>query len=273
MSEQSDAAFEVIQSRGVTDGVDVAFILGTGLGNMADAVENPVTIPYADLPGFPELTVSGHDGNLVIGKQEGVNVAYMQGRAHFYERGQPNCMEVPLETLALLGAQIVVMTAAVGSLNAEFYPGNLMLVTDHINLNGKNPLIGAKGDGGFVSLVDAYDARLQRRFKRATLSSGVNIREGVYMWFSGPTFETPAEVKMARMLGADVVGMSIVPEVILARRIGLRAAAVVIISNFGAGFQGGNPSHTETRQVAAQGAITLKRLIRGFLRIKEVEPQ
>jgi purine-nucleoside phosphorylase len=272
MSNDAEAAYEAILARGVL-GAEVAFILGTGLGNMADAVENPIAIPYTDLPGFPHLTVSGHDGQLIFGTQEGVSVVYMQGRAHYYEKGIPNCMETPLETLALLGAQIVVLTAAVGSLNADFYPGNLILITDHINLNGVNPLIGAGGDGGIISLVDAYDQRLARRFKRATLTAGVNIREGVYMWFSGPSFETPAEVKMARLLGADVVGMSVVPEVILARRIGLRTAAVGIVSNFGAGFQGGNPSHVETRQTAAQGAITLKRLLRSFLRIKESESQ
>ncbi len=272
MSTNAEAALEAIMSRGV-GAVEVAFVLGTGLGNMADAVENPIAIPYADLPGFPELTVSGHDGQIVFGMQEGVSVAYMQGRSHYYEHGVPNCMEVPLETLALLGTQIVVLTAAVGSLNADFYPGNLILITDHINLNGINPLIGSGGDGSIISLVDAYDQRLARRFKRATLTAGVNVREGVYMWFSGPSFETPAEVKMARMLGADVVGMSVVPEVILARRIGLRTTAVGIVSNFGAGFQGGNPSHVETRQVAAQGAITLKRLIRSFLRVKEAEAQ
>lgn len=272
MNDKAEAALEIIQARGVME-VEVAFVLGTGLGNMADAVENPIVIAYKDLPGFPEVTVSGHDGQIIFGTQEGISVAYMQGRAHFYERGDPQCMETPLETLALLGTQILVLTAAVGSLNADFFPGNLIMVTDHINFSGMNPLIGSGGDGGFISLNDAYDARLQRRFKRAQLTAGVNIREGIYMWFSGPSFETPSEIKMARLLGADIVGMSIVPEVILARRIGLRTSAVAIVSNFGAGFQGANPSHTETRQVAAQGAISLKRLIRSFLRVKEVEAQ
>jgi purine-nucleoside phosphorylase len=269
MSIEAEKAVEAILARGVA-APEVAFILGTGLGNMADAVEEPIVIPYADLPGFPALTVSGHDGQIVFGKQEGVDVAYMQGRAHYYEHGDANCMESPLETLAMLGTQIVVLTAAVGSLNADFYPGNLVMITDHINLTGKNPLIGSGGDGGIISMTEAYDQRLQRRVKRATLTAGVSVREGIYMWFSGPSFETPAEIRMARMLGADVVGMSIVPEVILARRIGLRTAAITIVSNFGAGFQGGNPTHSETRQTAAQGAITLKRLLRSFLRVKEV---
>ncbi len=272
MSDIAENAAEVARSRGAT-GVDIAFVLGTGLGNMAEAVENPIAIPYADLPGFPTLTVSGHDGHLVLGAQEGVGVAYMQGRAHYYEKGDPRCMETPLETLALLGAQIVVFTAAVGSVNADLYPGNLVMITDHINFSGLNPLIGAGGDGGFVAMAEAYDPRLARRFKRATLSSGVTLREGVYMWFSGPSFETPAEIKMAKALGADVVGMSVAPEVILARRLGLRVAAVVIVSNFGANFMGGNPSHLETRKTAAQGAIMLRRLIKSFLKIREIEQQ
>jgi purine-nucleoside phosphorylase len=270
MSEIAERAADVAQSRGAT-GVDVAFVLGTGLGNMADSLENPVVVPYADLPGFPTLTVSGHDGNLAIGTQEGVGVAYMQGRAHYYEKGDPRCMESPIETLALLGAQIVVFTASVGSVNADLYPGNLALVTDHINFNGMNPLIGASGDGGFVSMIDAYDPRLGRRFKRAAVASGVTLREGVYMWFTGPSFETPAEVKMAKSLGADVLGMSVAPEVVLARRLGLRTAAVCIVANFGTGFMGGSPSHSETRNTAAQGGIALRRLIRGFLKTRDVE--
>ncbi len=273
MSEVAEQAYDIIQARRAGASASVAFVLGSGLGNMAEGVENPLSIPYADLPGFPALTVSGHDGQLTLGQQDGVDVAYMLGRSHYYEHGDPRAMETPLETLALLGVQIVVLTAAAGSVNADIYPGNLVLVTDHINFNGLNPLIGAGGDGGFISLVEAYDPRLQRRFKSATLSSGVNIREGVYMWFSGPSFETPAEIKVAKMLGADVIGMSVVPEVILARRLGLRASAIIVVSNFGAGFMGGNPSHSETRKNAAQGAIMLKRLIRGFLRIKESETQ
>jgi len=264
----SEEAMEIILARGVAS-VDVIFVLGTGLGNMADSVENPIVIPYADLPGFPAISVSGHDGRLVCGVQDGVNVAYMQGRAHYYETGKPNSMEAPLETLAMLGAQIVVLTAAVGSLNADLSPGCLVMVKDHINFNGVNPLIGSGGDGGIISMVDAYDARLQRRIKRATISSGIHVRDGVYIWFAGPSFETPAEIKMARMFGADVVGMSVVPEVILARRLGLRVAAITIVTNFGAGFKDGNPSHSETQLAAAQGAIALRRLLRAFLIAKE----
>ena len=269
MNNDAEAALEVIQSRGVLDQVEVAFVLGTGLGNMAEAVENPITIPYADLPGFPKLTISGHDGRLVIGKLEDTTVAFMQGRSHYYENGDSRAMASPLETLALLGVHTLILTASAGSTNSSFYPGAMMLVSDHINFNGLNPLIGVASDGGFVSMTEAYDPRLARRLKRAVLRAGVTLHEGVYMWFAGPTFETPAEIKMARMLGADAVGMSIVPEVILAKRLALRVAAIAMLTNFGAGFQSGNPNHSQTREVAAQGAIGLKRLLRAFLRTKE----
>ncbi len=269
MSNDIEAAADLIASRGALDSLEVVFVTGTGLGNMTEGIENPVTIPYADIPGFPKLTVSGHDGKLVVGKLEDTSVAFLQGRSHYYEHGDPRAMAAPLETMALLGAHTLVLTASAGSVKSDFYPGAMMLVNDHINFNGLNPLVGVASDGGFLSLIDAYDPRLIRRMKRAVLRAGVTLHEGVYMWFAGPTFETPAEVKMARILGADALGMSIVPEVILARRIGLRVVALAMLTNFGAGFQGGAPTHAQTRETAAQGAISLRRLLRAFLRTKE----
>ena len=269
MSDTIEAAAELIQSRGAAETIDVAFVMGTGLGNMAEGLENPVIIPYSEIPGFPKLNVSGHDGRLVIGKLEDTNVAILQGRSHYYEHGDPRAMAAPLETLALLGVHSLILTASAGSVKSDFYPGTLMLITDHINFNGLNPLVGVASDGGFVSMLEAYDPRLIRRMKRAVLRAGVTLHEGTYMWFAGPTFETPAEIRMARTLGAEAVGMSIVPEVILARRIGLRVAAVAMLTNFGSGFQGGAPTHSQTREAAAQGAISLRRLLRAFLRTKE----
>jgi purine-nucleoside phosphorylase len=269
MSEESEAARAAIQAHGVTGPIDVAFVLGTGLGNIVDAMESPIVIPYAELPGFPRPNVSGHEGRLVIGRQEGAYVAYLQGRAHYYEQGDSRAMSVPIETLATFGTQALVLTAAVGSLNATILPGTLMIVTDHINFGGPNPLIGTTGGDRFVSMTQAYDTRLSTRLKKAAASAGIAVHEGVYMWFSGPSFETPAEIKIARLLGADVVGMSVVPEVILARRIGLRVAAVTMVSNFATGFHGGNPTHAETQEYAGRGAVVLKRLVRAFLRGRE----
>ena len=269
MTTPTEASLQIIQSRIGAMTLDYAFVLGTGLGSAMEGVEEQIVIPYQDLPGFPAGDVTGHEGKLVIGKQDGANVAYMHGRAHYSETGDPRCMAVPLETLALLGAQNLVLTNAAGSVKADLYPRSLVMLTDHINFNGPNPLVGTVSDGGFVSMSEAYDPRLLRLFKRASVGAGVSLHEGIYMWFVGPSFETSAEIKMARTLGADLVGMSTVPEVIIARRLGLRVAAVSIVTNFGAGFQGGNPSHAETREIAMQGAISLRRLLRAFLKTKE----
>lgn len=265
----SEAAADVLRGHGVLDGIEVAFILGTGLGALAEAVENPVVVPFSDLPGFPETSVSGHGGRLVAGVQEGVRVIYMQGRSHYYETGDPATMSVPLETLAFMGVHTLILTNSAGSCRADLYPGNIALVVDHINFSGTNPLLGMGHDGGFVSLNEAYDPKLIKRLHRASISAGVTVQEAVYMWFCGPSFETPAEIKMARILGADLVGMSTVPEVIMARRIGLRVAAISMVTNFGAGFSGGNPSHAETKEMAATSAVGVRRLLRSFLRTKE----
>ena len=269
MISDSEAAADLIRARVGDEPVELAFILGTGLGSIADAVEDAIDIAYADLPGFPRTSVSGHEGRLVIGRQEGLRVAYLLGRAHYYETGDSRAMSSPLETLALIGVHTLVLTNAAGSIRADLFPGSLALVTDHINFNGQNPLLGAGSDGGFISLTEAYDLRLRARLKRASALAGVTLHEGVYMWFSGPSFETPAEIRMARMLGADLVGMSTVPEVILARRLAMRCAAVSVVTNFGAGFNSGAPSHSETRDVAAGGAVSLRRLIKVFLKTKD----
>lgn len=265
----SEASAEVLRARGVTEQVEIAIVLGTGLGTLVEAVENPIVVSFQDLPGFPQPSISGHDGSLVVGMQEGVRVAYLQGRSHYYETADPATMATPIETLAFIGVHTLVLTNSAGSCRADLYPGNIALITDHINFSGTNPLLGLGHDGGFVSMNDAYDARLQKRMKRASITGGVTLHEGIYMWFSGPSFETPAEVKMARILGADLVGMSTVPEVIIARRIGLRVAAVSIVTNFAAGFSSGNPSHSETKDMAMAGSIAMKRLMRAFLKTKE----
>lgn len=266
MATAAETSAQIIHDRAGATPIEYAVVLGTGLGSAMEGVEDQVTIPYSDLPGFPHGAVPGHEGKLAIGVQDGHRIAYMHGRAHYYETGDPRVMAAPLEALAHAGVEKLILTNAAGSVKADLYPRSLVLVTDHINLNGPNPLVGQPGEAGFVTMHDAYDARLARRLKRAAVGAGVSLHEGVYMWFSGPSFETPAEIKMARALGADVVGMSTVPEVILARRLGMRVAALSIITNFGAGFQGGNPSHAETREIAMQGAISLRRLLRAFMK-------
>lgn len=267
MAENAEAAAELLTRRGCGS-IDVAIVTGTGLSALADGLADPVVTPYADLPGFPQARVPGHPGALIVGTQEGARVAYLQGRAHFYETGDPASMADPLETMALLGAQTLLLTCAAGSLRADIAPGAVVAITDHINLTGFNPLIGVT-ENNFINLNEAYDRRILRRLKRAAQQAGVTVHEGVYMWFSGPSFETPAEIRVARMLGADLVGMSIVPEVIIARRLALSVGALAIVTNFGAGFSGGSPTHAESRQVASSGGVVMKRLVRAFIKTGE----
>jgi len=240
-------------------------VLGSGLGSLADAVEGAVRLSYLDLPGFPRSGVSGHAGELVLGRLAGEPVAVLSGRAHTYEHGNSREMAVPIATLAALGAGRLLLTNAAGSLRADMPPGTAMLITDHIAWGGPNPLIGVEGDDRFVSMVDAYDPALRAVARAAATAAGVALAEGVYMWFTGPSFETPAEIRMARLLGADAVGMSTVPEVILARHAGLRVAAISLITNLGAGLTGAALSHDETKREAAKAAAGFAALVTGFL--------
>ncbi|MDK9698115.1 MAG: purine-nucleoside phosphorylase [Siculibacillus sp.] len=240
-------------------------VLGSGLGSLADEIEDAAHLSYLDLPGFPRSGVSGHAGELVIGRLADREVAVLSGRAHFYERGNPREMAVPIAALAALGAERLILTNAAGSLRPEVGPGTPMLITDHIAWSGTNPLIGVEDDGRFVSMVDAYDPGLADLARAAARSAGVDLAEGVYMWFSGPSFETPAEIRAARLLGADAVGMSTVPEVILARHVGLEVAAFSMITNLGAGMTGAALSHEETKREAAKGAERFRTLLRAFV--------
>lgn len=273
MKDQSQACLAILRERGITEPVGTGIVLGTGLGAIAEALEGAATVPYTDLPGFPPTNVSGHDGHLVVGRWEGAPVAIMQGRSHYYEAGDPAAMLTPLATMKALGAQTVVLTNAAGSVNLDWYPGNLAMISDHINLTGINPLVGIADDSRFVSLTDAYDAALRARMRRAAIAGGVpNLREGTYMLFPGPSFETPSEVKIAKMLGADLVGMSTVPEVVLSRWLGLRVLALSVVTNFATGLSGGNPTHAETKQAALVGAVSLRRLLRAFVRVRDTAP-
>ncbi|QUS34812.1 purine-nucleoside phosphorylase [Falsirhodobacter algicola] len=245
--------------------VQLGLVLGSGLGHLADAV-NGVAIPYADLGGFPHAGVSGHQPKLVIGDLEGVRVAVFAGRAHYYESGNAAAMRLPLEVLRALGAEHLILTNAAGSLRADIPPGDLMLLSDHIAFTGLNPLIGEVSDARFVPMGDAHDTGLRDRLKAAAAAVSEPLAEGVYAWFSGPSFETPAEIRAAKVLGADAVGMSTVPEIILARFLGLRVAAVSTITNMGAGLSDEALSHEHTKAMAPKGAAKLERILREALR-------
>lgn len=241
--------------------IDAALILGSGLSEIGDLLADKVTIPFAELKGFPSGGVSGHGKDLLIGEMGGKRLAILTGRQHYYEHGDPAAMRPALETIAELGAKTLLLTNSAGSLDPEVTPGNLMLLSDHINYAGVNPLIGEETDARFVNMVDAYDPELRASTHAVAARAEIPLKEGVYMWYSGPSFETPAEIRMAQVLGANAVGMSTVPEVILARFLGLRVWACSSITNMGAGMAMEEISHTQTKEVAKLGAEKLKRLI------------
>ena len=264
MSKSAELA-DLIRTRAGAEPPAIGLVLGSGLGHLADAV-NGVAIPYSDLPGFPHAGVSGHNPKLVIGTLEGVRVAIFGGRVHYYENGNPAEMRLPLEILKELGCGQLLLTNAAGSLRPDIPPGGLMLLNDHINFAGANPLIGEPSDARFVPLTDAHDSDMRAALKSAAGAEGVDLPEGVYCWFSGPCFETPAEIRAAKIFGADAVGMSTVPEVILARFLGLRVAAVSVITNMGAGMADEQISHEQTKAIAPLGAAKLERVLRRYLR-------
>lgn len=238
-----------------------ALVLGSGLGGLVDKIDDPTHIPYGDLEGFPAGGVSGHAGEVVVGGIDGVPVIMLSGRVHYYEHGNAAAMRLPIEVLAAVGVEKLVLTNSAGSLREDLPPGSVMLITDHINWSGMNPLIGEPTDRRFVGMTNAYDEVMMDAVRDIAAKMDIALGEGVYMWFSGPSFETPAEIRMAAQLGADAVGMSTVPEVILARFAGLRVCAFSVITNFGAGMTGGELSHTETKEVAPKGGEILGGLL------------
>jgi purine-nucleoside phosphorylase len=240
----------------------VALVLGSGLGGLVDEVAEAVRIPYGEVPGFPHSGVSGHAGQVVAGLFNGTPVLMLAGRAHYYEHGNAAAMRPVLEILQGIGVTTLMLTNAAGSLDEQMPPGSVMLIEDHINFSGANPLIGEASDRRFVGLTNAYDADMRAAIERAAADTGTPLHKGVYMWFSGPTFETPAEIRMARAMGADAVGMSTVPEVILARFLGLRVAAASVITNLAAGMTGAELSHQETKDVAPLGGARLAAILR-----------
>ena len=197
---------------------------------------------------------------------EGARVAVLGGRAHYYETGDPAAMRLPLETVRALGCETLILTNAAGSLRADMPTGSLMLLSDHINFSGLNPLIGEPSDARFVPMGDAHDPEVSAALEDAAEAEGVEMHEGVYAWYSGPSFETPAEIRAIRTLGADAVGMSTVPEIILARFLGMRCAAVSTITNMAAGLSDEAISHEHTKAMAPLGAAKLERVLRAWLR-------
>lgn len=246
-----------------------AVILGSGLGSVADTVENPLVIDYAAIEGFPRTTVAGHSGKMIIGNLGQSEVLCLQGRFHLYEGHHPQVIAEVVNALKTIGIKRLIVTNAAGSLNPDFTPGSLMLISDHINFSGQNPLVGANDDNigpRFPDMSNAYDRDMRRQAKELADKLGIKLPEGVYLMVLGPNFETAAEIRAFRTLGADAVGMSTVPEVIAAVHAGIKVLAVSAITNFGTGLQSTPLSHEETIAGAARAGSALSALITAYIK-------
>ena len=260
------AAARVIRGRIGDFSPLVAIVLGSGLGGLADEIENATSINYRDVPGFPAATVAGHAGKLIAGSLRGVPVLALSGRFHLYEGHDASLAGYPVRVMHALGARTLIVSNAAGGVNRSFAPGDLMLIRDHINLMFRNPLVGPleEGDLRFPDMSSPYDPRLADIARDVAREQGIPLREGVYAGLLGPQYETAAEVRMLGVLGADAVGMSTVPEVILARHAGLRVAAVSAITNLAEGMGGEELSHEQTLRNADLAARDLTRLVARF---------
>jgi xanthosine phosphorylase len=263
------AALEVIRAQAPEFRARVGLILGSGLGGLADAIERAIAIPYADLPGYPRPSVEGHAGRLVLGELEGVPVACLQGRVHLYEGIPAAAVNAPIRSLRALGCEVLILSNTAGSLRPEIGPGMLALIEDHINLLGQNPLLGPNDEAvgpRFPDLSEVYDRALRATARKVADRLGIPLGAGVYVATLGPSFETPAEIRAFRTLGADLVGMSTVPEAISARHCGLKVLGLSVVTNLAAGLAGAPLSHDETLAQAAQATKELERLVRGLLK-------
>jgi len=253
----------------------VALVLGSGLGGLADLVAEPVAIPFAELPGWPAASAPGHAGRLLLGRLEGVPVACLQGRLHMYEGLEALQVIEPALLMGRLGARVLVLTNASGGVDPSFEAGTLMLVTDHLNLTGRSPLAGPNDDTlgpRFLDLTAVYDPVLRGRIRQAADAEGVTLAEGVYAGLLGPTYETPAEVRMLGLLGAHAVGMSTVMEAIGARYVGMRVVAVSLVTNKGAGISATPLTHEEVLVAANEAGPRLARVLARFVRELPAEP-
>ena len=254
----------------INSDVDVVVVLGSGLGAFAETLEESAIVPYEEIPDFARSTVEGHSGRLVVGKlpDSAIKIAVMQGRFHYYEGYSLDEVTLPIRAFGAMGVKKLVLTNAAGGVNQSFKAGDLMLINDHINLMMKSPLRGQHdnrlGDR-FPDMSEVYSKEYRRIAKESAVELNLRLTEGVYMSLQGPNYETPAEVRMLRLLGADAVGMSTVPEVILARFLGLNVAAMSVITNMAAGMSDENISHEHTKAMAPVGAAKLEKVLRHWL--------
>lgn len=262
-----EAAVESIRKRSGGAAPRVAIVLGSGLGALADAVESASRVPYRDIPGFPTSAVAGHAGELILGMIEGVPVILQSGRFHLYEGHAPDVVAQPVRVFAALGVQLLIVTNAAGGLRPTFRPPVLMLIADHMNFMWRNPLLGPVIDDEerFPDMSEPYDSGLRELGRARARELGIRVEEGVYAAVLGPSYETPAEVRMLARLGADAVGMSTVPEVLAARAAGLRVLGISSITNFGAGMTARKLAHEEVLEAGKVLASDLQRLVEAIL--------
>ena len=265
--ERIHIAYETL-SKLTTQRPTVCVVLGSGLGDYADSLENAQTVPYTSIPGFPASTAPGHAARLVFGSKHGVDIVCMQGRFHCYEGYTAAETVIPLRALIKLGIKKLLLTNAAGGVNIGFKPGDIMIITDHVNFTHFNPLIGTNIDEfgpRFPDMSYAYDKGLNQALKDAADANGIEIKTGVYAMMSGPSYETPAEIKALRTLGADAVGMSTVPEVIAAAHAGVKTAALSCITNMAAGILDQPLAHEEVMETGRIAAGRIRTVIDGFI--------
>lgn len=247
----------------------IGLILGSGLGVLADEIEQAIKIPYSDIPNFPVSTVEGHAGQLVYGQLEGATVVVMQGRFHYYEGYSFDKVTFPVRVMKALGVEQLVVTNAAGGVNESFEPGDLMIISDHINNMGGNPLIGPNDSAlgvRFPDMSEAYSKRLRQLAKDVANDIGLRVREGVYVANTGPAYETPAEIRMIRIMGGDAVGMSTVPEVIVARHAGMEVLGISCISNMAAGILDQPLTHDEVIETTEKVKADFLRFVKAIVR-------
>jgi len=248
----------------------IAIILGSGLGGLAKLVQSPVTLAYGDLPGFPVLTVAGHAGQLITGRLNGVPVIVLNGRKHFYETSDATPLQTMIRAVRAAGVETLFLSNAAGSLRPAIGVSELMLITDHINFMGLNPLVGPNDEAfgpRFFSMTDAWDPGLRTKLLGVAQAAGITLHQGVYVAFRGPSFETPAEIRMVQGWGGDAVGMSSVPDCLIARHCGLKVVGVSCITNMGAGLSAENLTHSHTLENAGKGAGAFERLVLAAVKV------
>ena len=263
LQEKITAAAEYLKTQ-VALRPTVGLVLGSGLGDFADTLEEIVKIPYSQIPDFPQPTVEGHSGAFVFGKKQGKTVVALQGRLHFYEGFTQQELTLPVRVLAAIGVKTLVLTNAAGGVNLNFTPGDLMLIADHINYSGANPLIGQNLEAfgpRFPDVSDLYTGTLRKAIREKAAQAGIPLQQGVYLMYSGPNYETPAEIRMFRSFGADAVGMSTVPEALVAGHSGLQVVGVSCITNMAAGVLPVKLNHAEVVETAAKVHDKFHRLV------------